>query len=187
MRVNAFVGALRLAGIIQDYCDRYPQGDVNVVGLSAGTGVAIWALEHLGPKYQVNNVVLLGSSLSSDYDVSKALKHVKGKIYCYYSENDAVLAGPMKVFGTIDAQFGKDGAGAVGLHPPRAADRSRVVNIAWKREYARYGYYGGHTDSTSPAFVRQYLAKHLIASERPPTDTRPANPLATALPDATPD
>jgi len=179
VRFNAHLGAMRLAGIIQDYLDRYPGHEVNVVGLSAGTGVAIWALEHMNAGYKVQNVVLLGSSLSSTYDVSPALKHVQGTIYCYYSANDAVLAGPMKVFGTIDAQFMTDGAGAVGLKP----SRDRVVNIAWKREYAQYGYYGGHTDGTSPEFVRKYLAPYVMEGARPaPTETRPANRLATDLP-----
>ena len=85
-------------------------------------------------------MVLLGSSLSADYDVSAALRHVKGNIYCYYSPNDAVLAGPMKVFGTIDGKLLVDGAGAIGLHPP--GDKSRIVNIRWRPEFARLGYSG---------------------------------------------
>ncbi|MCK4342728.1 MAG: hypothetical protein KAY37_13505 [Phycisphaerae bacterium] len=158
----ARLGAKRLAGYIQDYINQYPGREVNVVGLSAGSGVAIWALEALRPKYKVNNVVLLGSSLSENYDVSKALRHVKGKIYCYYSPNDAVLTQLMKLACTIDGKFGAEGAGAVGLHPPRGADR--VVNIRWRPEFERYGYSGGHMDSTSPAFVRRYVSEHILTS-----------------------
>lgn len=169
VRVNARLGGKRLAAYIQEYLDKYPGREVNLIGLSAGTGVAIWALEDLKPGYEVNNVVLLASSLSADYDVSRALRHVKGKIYCYYSSNDAVLAGPMKVFGTIDGFLFKDGAGAVGLHPPRGTHR--IVNIAWRPEFQRLGYYGGHLDGTSPAFIRQYVAPHIVASAlvTPPT------------------
>ncbi len=185
VRIFAQQGAKRLASYIEQYIDRYPGREVNVVGLSAGTGVAIWALENLRPGYQVNNVILLSSSLSHDYDVSRALRRVKGRIYNYYSPNDAVLAGPMKVFGTIDGALLKDGAGAVGLRAPRhAADR--VVNIRWRPEFERWGYYGGHMDSTSPGFVRHELARHLVnpnidldrrtAAAMPPVSALPAGP-----------
>lgn len=182
VRVNARVGAASLADAIQRYIDEYPDKPVNVIGLSAGTGVAIWALEAMKPQYKVENVVLLGSSLSASYDVSEALKHVNGKIYNYWSPNDAVLAIPMKVFGTIDGVFGEDGAGAVGLRSPRGRDR--IVNVQWKSEFSRYGYNGGHTDSTSAPFVRAVLARHVVnngPAGAPPQRTA-ATPPATAPP-----
>lgn len=163
LRLNARLGGTRLAGLIKKYSDEYPGREINVIGLSAGTGVAIWALEDLKEGHQVDNVVLLGSSLSHRYDVSKGLRRVKGKIYNYYSSSDMVLAGPMKLFGTIDGVFGEDGAGAVGLHSPRGGDR--IVNIRWRPEYGRYGYNGGHMDSTSPRFVQAYLSKHVMAGQ----------------------
>ena len=182
LRINARLGATRLAEVIQDYIDQYPDGQVNVIGLSAGTGVAIWALEDLKGGYQVDNVILLSSSLSHDYDVSKALRRVTGRIYNYYSSEDAVLALPMKVFGTIDGQLGgKDGAGAVGLHSPSGG--GRVVNIAWRPEFRKYGYYGGHTDSTSPRFVRTVLSAHILSGRSASRlDTGSATRLATDLP-----
>jgi hypothetical protein len=180
VRFIAQQGAQRLAGSIQQYIDQYPGRDVNVVGLSAGTGVAVWAVEALQPGYTVNNVVLLSSSLSHDYDVSAALEHIRGEIHNYYSATDAVLAGPMKVFGTIDGQLLVDAAGAVGLRvPPGAA--GRVINIPWREEFAEYGYVGGHWDGTSPAFVQREIAPLLIAPapETPPRTAR-ASPRATA-------
>ena len=159
---NARIGAARLARLIEQYTDEFPGRPVNVVGLSAGTGVAIWALEDLKAGYKVDNVVLLGSSLWYRYDVRKAMQRVKGKIYNYYSDRDPVLAGPMKIFGTIDGVFGDDGAGAVGLRTPG------VVNVRWEQRFARYGYYGGHTDGTSARFVQTFLAKHLIGENAVP-------------------
>jgi pimeloyl-ACP methyl ester carboxylesterase len=164
VRIISKAGAANLARCIEDYMDRYPGRPVNVVGLSAGTGVAIFALEELKPGYDVNNVVLLGSSLSYNYDVSKALRRVRGNIYVWYSSNDAVLAGPMKVFGTIDGQLGVDGAGAVGLRPRGGAD-DRIVNTPWRPEFARYGYHGGHLDCTSAGFVRKYVAPHILSGD----------------------
>lgn len=180
VRINARLRASTLAKYIQAYKDQYPNGKVCLVGLSAGTGVAIWALEDLDPRYSVDSVVLLGSSLSYNYDVSKALPRVKGKIYNYYSSNDAVLAGPMKVFGTIDGVFFVDGAGAVGLRP--AIKSPQIVNIPWKAEYERYGYAGGHTDSTSPAFIRAVVARNILsspASQAP--EIAPATPPAAVV------
>ncbi len=167
LRPIARLGAARLAATIQDYLDRYPGREVNLIGLSAGSGVAIFALERLKPGYKVNNVVLIASSLYHRYDISKALPRIRGKIYCFYSPQDAVLSGPMKVFGTIDGVLFADGAGAVGLQPPRGADR--VVNIRWRPEFERYGYYGGHIDGTSPAFVRHYIARHIVSPTGPST------------------
>lgn len=175
LRFNARLRARGLARIIEDYIDRYPGRPVTLVGLSAGTGISIWALEDLREGYQVDNVVLLASSLWYRYDVSKALRRVRGKIYNYFSPNDAILAGPMKVFGSIDGVFGEDGAGAVGLQSPRG--RERIVNVRWRPEFEALGYFGGHTDATSPAFVRSVLSRHILTS---PT-TRPSRP------DATPD
>lgn len=160
IRLNARLRAKKLAQIISDYMEKYPGRQVNLIGLSAGTGIAVWALEDMDEKYKVDSVVLLSSSLWHRYDVSKALKRVKTKIYVYYSPNDAILAGPMKIFGSIDGVFGEDGAGSVGLHTPRGADR--VVNIPWRREYENYGYRGGHVDSTSAPFVRTFVSKHVL-------------------------
>lgn len=156
----ARLGAQRLADYIKEYADRYPGREVNVVGLSAGSGVAIWALENLPPGCAVNNVILLASSLSADYDVGRALRHVRGNIYNYYSPNDAVLTQLMKFANTIDGKIGADGAGAVGLHSPHGQDR--VINIRWRPEFRRYGYHGGHTDGTSPAFVHHELAQYIV-------------------------
>ncbi len=162
VKLNARVGGMRLARTIKRYADRFPGRPINLVGLSAGTGVALFACERLDDDYQVDNVLLLSGSISCNYDIDPALRGIKGQIINYYSPQDAILAGPMKIFGTIDGKLGVDGAGAVGLKPPRHKDR--VVNIRWRREWARYGYYGGHTDVTNPNFVEAKLASHIIES-----------------------
>ena len=175
LRGPARVRATQLAGIIEDYAKQFPGRPINLVGLSAGTGIALWAAEDLKNGVKVDNVVLLSSSLWYHFDAGPALKNIKGKIYVYYSPNDAVLAGPMKLFGSIDGIFGEDGAGAVGLHSPNGQDR--IVNIAYRDEFSKLGYYGGHLDSTAPDFVRNYLAAHLIQA---PTAPSPGKTTATA-------
>lgn len=149
-----------LAQRIKRYRRRYPDNQVNLIALSAGTGVAIWAIEQLDEESKVHNVVLLGSSLSHDYDVTKALRNITGNIYVYHSSHDAVLAGVMWI-GTIDGKRGVKSVGTVGLTPPRGME-DRVINIPWSRRYVRYGWTGAHTDCTSKPFVRAVLSKHII-------------------------
>ena len=178
VKFNAKLAGQTLARKIEDYIDKYPNSPINVAGLSAGTGVAIFACEELKPPYKVDNVVLLSGSISYNYDVSRALKNIRGKIYNTYSSQDLVLSGPMKLFGTIDGKLGTDGVGLVGLSPPRGRDR--VVNIRWRPEFKRYGYYGGHTDVTSAGFVQNYLAEYLTEKVGGPQD-KPSETLRTTV------
>jgi hypothetical protein len=150
-----------LANQIERYLERFPDREVNTIGLSAGTGVAVWACESLTPPATVHNVVLLGSSLSSDYDMSQAVKHINGQVYVYYSPNDMILAGPVRTLGTIDGKLGVASAGLVGLRP-ESGDRSKITNIGWSSKYERYGWTGSHTDATSMSFVRAVLAQHIL-------------------------
>ena len=68
-----------MARKIREYSKRYPENRINIIALSAGTGVAVWACENLDSSSQIENLVLLGSSLSHDYDMSKALAHITSK------------------------------------------------------------------------------------------------------------
>ena len=128
----------------------------NIIGLSAGTGVGIWAIESVKPPYKVNNFVMVGSSLSNKYDVRKALANMKGNIYVYHSRSDPVLDGPVRALGTIDGSF-DDAAGLVGLRGP-GAETGRVVNIPWSSKFASLGWTGGHTDCTNRTFVCKEIA-----------------------------
>ncbi len=177
IKINARFGGDELAKRVVAFKDKYPDASVNLVGLSAGTGVVLFACEALPEGYSVDNVILLASSVSSDYDVSKALRRIDGKIYNIYSSRDVVLSQLMKPFGTIDGRWGVEGAGAVGLSPPRGRDR--VVNIAWRREFQRWGYHGDHTGPTSAGFVRNYLSQFILEGD-PPRPTADAKPRVTA-------
>lgn len=162
--------ARQLAGEIRDYQNSHPGRSVNLVGLSAGTAVAVFALEELAEDHPVDNVVLLGSSLSAHYNVSKALRRVKQRFYVFTSQNDAVLGGLVAVAGTADREFcGACSAGLGGIHLPSKADAvtralyGKIDNIAWKPEFASSGNYGGHTDAVNPVFVKNYVAPLILA------------------------
>lgn len=177
LRFVAKGGGERLGGVISDFLERNPGADANVIGLSAGTGVGIWAIESVRPPHKVNNYVMLGSSLSSNYDVSRALRNMKGNIYTYFSSSDPVLQGPVRTLGTIDGTF-DDSAGLVGLRG-RGAPAGRIVNVGWSPKYERYGWSGSHTDATSEGMMQFVISKHIV------TAGNPGAPAAVPVPAAT--
>ena len=125
--------------------------------------MAVWACEALTPPAKVHNVILLSSSLSSRYNMHKAMRDIDGKVFVYASPHDEILDGPMRALGTIDGTFDEP-AGVAGFRTP-ADLRDRIVNIRWSAKYERYGWTGSHTDCTSEPFVRIVLSQHII--ERP--------------------
>jgi hypothetical protein len=148
---------------ITDYLERYPGNPVNIIALSAGTGVAVWACENVTSSSGVQSLVLLGSSLSSEYDMSPALANIEQGVWVYYSRYDQILQGPVRTLGTIDGKLGVNPAGLVGLR----YKSDKVHNIPWSPRYERYGWSGAHTDATSEPMVRIILARHIFQRRAP--------------------
>jgi len=150
----------RLAGRIRDYQKKYPGKSVNVIALSAGTGVAVWACESLENGSSIDNLVLLGSSLSHNYDMSKAMPNISRRIYVYHSPRDSVLS-TVEVVGTIDGKIGVKSVGQVGMK--LAGGRSgKIVNTPWSKHWRSLGWNGGHTDCTKTSFVQKEIAPKLL-------------------------
>ncbi len=150
----------RLAKRIKDYKKRFPQNGVNIIALSAGTGVAVWACENLDSQSHIDNLVLLGSSLSHNYDMSKALANINRNVYVYHSPHDSIL-GSVELLGTIDRKIGVKSAGQVGLKPPGGA-AGKIINTPWSENWRSVGWAGGHTDCTSEKFVEQEIARRIL-------------------------
>lgn len=178
-RIRARLRARTLGQEIIEYKRRYPDQDVNIISLSAGTGVAVWACEATRPPGSVANVVMLGSSLSSNYDMSDALENITGGVWVFHSPRDLILRGPVRVLGTIDGRIGVDAAGLVGLMPS-GSPNPRIHNVPWVPRFERYGWTGAHTDATSAPFVQHVLAP--VLAGRPTADVLEVehNTLATA-------
>ena len=154
-----------LAREISQFIATHPSVPVHLLGLSAGTAIAIFALEELSETNKVESVVFLGSSLSSHYDLTKSLQRVRGRVYVFTSQHDAILSIGVAIFGTADREY--CGACSVGLHgfhlPLDASSETRelygkIENIAWRSEFARTGNLGGHTDTVKSEFVAAYIA-----------------------------
>ncbi len=166
-QLNIGAAKLRAAALtdrIEQYHRRFPENRINLIALSAGTGVTIWAVEGLDAAVKVHNVILLGSSLSSDYDVGRALRNMTGRIYAYHSPHDEVLAA-VSIVGTIDGKRGVSSVGQVGL-TASARYGDRVVNIPWERRYMMYGWTGAHTDCVRRDFIREVVASHVVGDTR---------------------
>ncbi len=181
LRFIARASGAVLAGEITDFLKRNPNAEANIIALSAGTGVGVWAVEDLKPPYKAKNLVLVGSSLSSRYDLRKAMANLDGDIYCFYSSSDPVLQGPVRLLGTIDGTF-EDSAGLVGLRGPGAAG-GKVKNIGWSSRFVALGWTGGHADCTNARFVQAQIAPRLIGHPRPEPTSGPADQ-AVAVGDA---
>lgn len=165
---------------ISAYLEKYPGNGVNIICLSAGTGVGVWACENITSETKLHALVMLGSSLSSDYDMHQVLQNIAGGVWVYYSPYDRILQGPVRSLGTIDGKLGVEAVGTVGLRY-RGPGSEKIHNIRWSPRYERYGWTGAHTDATSEPMVEQILARHILTAPGPnPADELPAATTETA-------
>jgi hypothetical protein len=181
IRANAHWKAEALTKNIIDYHKHYPNAPIYLIGLSAGTGVGVWAVEHLPANIHVNGMVLLSSSLSMQYNLVPCLRHVTHKMFVVYSPYDNVLKTFIPVMGTIDGEYFAEPAGLAGMHPPkdlkpedRALYKEKLVNVAWQPKFERLGYTGKHTDAISYGFIRHEIAPRLQIGHYAQTETAPA-------------
>ncbi|MHC5109785.1 MAG: hypothetical protein ACYTHJ_07905 [Planctomycetota bacterium] len=157
--------SMELATRIRRFREESPDGQVNVVSFSAGTGVAVWACEQLDEYSSVDKLILLGSSLSYDYDMSRAARNVNREIVVYHSSRDAILQA-VRWIGTIDGRRGVNAAGLVGVSVPNEL-AGKIVNVSWSPEMVDLGWRGGHDDSTSLGMARGQIAPRLLDHSNP--------------------
>ncbi len=152
----------------------YPNPPIDILGFSAGTAVAIFALEDLPESVQVDDTVLLGTSISRNYDLTKALKRVKGHVYIYTSTQDRVLGFLMPFSGTADRKFGDPGAGITGFVLPKGASAAtrklyaeKIVTIPWTAKMEKEGDYGHHFNNVKMEFIRDQVTPLFLGKRVP--------------------
>ncbi len=156
--------AAECAGKIQQYKREHPNAPVSLIGLSAGTAVAAFILEALPQDCQVEDVILLGASISANYDMTRALRRVHNRLYVFTSEQDAVLAFLVPMSGTADRREGVASAGLRGFQMPVSASGetqrqyAKISYIPWRPDFEQYGNFGGHTDTVKAPFTQAYIA-----------------------------
>ncbi len=170
--------ARKLAQEAAAYSRKYPGAPLTFIGLSAGTSVAVFGMEEMPSDVPVTNVVLCGASISSTYDLSRALRNLSGKLYVFTSEKDAVLGFLVPMAGTADRASGSvAAAGLRGFRMPYSASAdtrrlyAKVVTIPWRPEYSKLGYSGGHTGALSSRFVAAHIAPRLTRQFGPEPKT----------------
>lgn len=163
-----------VADKIARHAKEYPGVPLGVLGFSAGTAEAVFALESLPESVQIDEVVLLGTSISRDYDLTNALKRVKGHVYLYTSTKDRMLGFLMPFSGTADRKFGDPGAGITGFVLPKGASAStrklyaeKLVTIPWTARLEKDGDYGKHFDNVKMEFVRDHVAPLFMGKRVP--------------------
>lgn len=142
-----------------------PTAPLNMLGFSAGTAIAVFALEDLPESVKFDTIVLLGTSLSADYDLTKALKRVKGHLYIYTSTRDRMLSFLMPFSGTADRKYHDPGAGIRGFSLPVGANAEtrklyteKIITIPWTDKLEKDGDYGRHFDNIQMKFIRDHVA-----------------------------
>jgi pimeloyl-ACP methyl ester carboxylesterase len=153
---------------IEEKLAKDPKLKITLTSHSGGTGIAVWALEDMPEGMQVQTLVLLASALSPDYDLTKALKHVRGKAYVFYSKNDQVVLGAgTRLFGTIDG-VKSDAAGLVGFRKPEGADDKayeKLVQKPYDDGWIAFQNIGNHVGCMSEAFAENVIAPMLLEDE----------------------
>lgn len=162
-----------LADQIQRFRRQNPDSPIHIIALSAGTGIATFALEYLPESIKVDNVAYLGCSMSAQHDMTRALRRVRGRMYVLHAPGDVVLSNLVWYTGTVDRKESRDGiAGLEGFHhisspyPDTDEQYEKLVNVSFRSEFRDAGYDGGHVSATTKTFVQFYLAPALMENDR---------------------
>jgi pimeloyl-ACP methyl ester carboxylesterase len=182
----------KVAEKLTAFARQNPRRPIYITSHSGGCGVIVWALEQLPEDVKINTLVMIAPALSPDYDLSKALSHVKGRAYVFSSPHDTIVLGTgTKLFGTIDGQK-VEAAGLNGFVRPEQADPEQYKKLSpqpYSSQWlAKYGNAGSHICSLRPMFAREYIAT-LLLTGTPPADeptpvaatTQPVQPTRTPV------
>jgi hypothetical protein len=179
------IEARKVADMIIQQFNANPTQPIYMTGHSGGAAILTWALELLPDEIKVESACMFAPALSPDYDLTKALKHVKGKLYVFSSPHDFVVLGTgTKMFGTMDG-VRTEAAGLKGFIQPKAGDAEqykKIVPQPYQRVWAlRYGNVGSHICALRPKFARDYVAR-LLLTGKPPADDDDAAATPTTRP-----
>ena len=172
------IAAAGLANRIKKYRKKYPDRPVHVIGHSGGGGVAVFVAEGLDEDHKINGVILLSASISSAYDLTKALRHINrpyGGIVNYFSKSDSGLLGVGTVLlGTVDGTHGP-AAGLIGFDRPRknaSEEKKEAYMFLYQMDVGTYMFakeIGSHAGTAQIQFVTSFVAPW-VQKEWPPED-----------------
>lgn len=141
---------------------------VVLVGHSAGAGLVVMALEDLPRDSQVDGVVLLAPALSRTYDLTRALRRVRGHADVFYSERDTlVLAVGTFLFGSVDGVHG-EAARHGGFGKPQGSSNGAYAKLSvhpFSNDRRLYGDDGDHEGILTPGVTAALVAPLLPGHE----------------------
>ncbi|HEX2973450.1 MAG TPA: hypothetical protein VHP11_14040 [Tepidisphaeraceae bacterium] len=180
----------KVAEKIAVFAHQHPDRPIYITSHSGGAGVAVWALEQLPDEVKIDTLVMFAPALSPDYDLSKALRHVKGRAYVFSSPHDTIVLGTgTKLFGTIDGHK-VEAAGLNGFVCPGQADLEeykKLVPQPYNKDWLiKYGNAGSHICALRSKFAREYVSTLLLTGAPPADEIKPAKVAAATTQPARP-
>ena len=167
-----YIAGARIAERIVEYQDKHPDRPVHIIGHSGGGGIAVFAADAMPEGRAVTGVILLSASISSNYDITKALKHCSSGIVNFYNTNDGALLGlATTVLGNVGGAHGPS-AGLLGFKLPDES-ASDEKQLAYQKLYqvpmtdAMVAGSTAHFAATQPSFVTSYIAPWIANSSWP--------------------
>jgi pimeloyl-ACP methyl ester carboxylesterase len=170
--VQAAAAAEKIAG----YRRQHPQAPIDLVGYSAGGGMALLVVEALPRDIRLRNVVLVQAAISPTCDLSDALERIGGHLINLYSPLDWFVLGlGTAAFGTMDrehvASAGKVGFD-LGAAVPNAEQRAKLVQKPWTPAMIWSGHLGNHASILGYGWNLTYVAPYLLDPD--PVRSKPA-------------
>jgi pimeloyl-ACP methyl ester carboxylesterase len=165
---------------IEIYRKVHPAAPIDLVGYSAGGGIAVMVTEALPPTIGLRNVVLVQCAVAPDYDLREALRRIDGRIVNIHSDRDWFVLGlGTRVFGTVDRTF-TESAGKTGFKLKAAVPdedlREKVVQQPWSPKMAYTGHWGQHGGILLYQWNRDFVAPWLLPEPRAPSVPQAARP-----------
>jgi hypothetical protein len=160
----------KVAAMLTELARKDPRARVTASAHSGGAGIVVWALESLPDDVTIDSLLLLSPALSPPYDLTRALKHVRNKVYVFYSPYDvAVLGVGTQMLGTIDG-VKSDAAGRVGFKRPDGADQiqyAKLVQVPYDPAWMQLGNIGEHIGTLARPFAREVVAPLILTGVLP--------------------
>ncbi len=170
-------GARAIVDKIAAYQAQHPQGEVNLIGYSAGAAVVLEALEELPQEVEIDRTILLAGAVSPMHNLSPALAHCRLGLWNYYQPQDVVAlwAGTL-IAGTADGTH-LVSAGAIGFFPPadqsaKALYEAKLIERCYHPDMVRHGSLGGHFQCVTRKFSAGWVAPLLTEYREPAISTR---------------
>jgi hypothetical protein len=151
---------------ITAYRQRHPRAPIDLVGYSAGGGMAVLIVEALPCDIGLRNVVLVQAAISPTHDLSDALERIDGHLVNLYSRLDWFVLGlGTAVLGTVDRERVAS-AGKVGFDVEKAApdegQRAKLKQQPWAPVMIWSGHLGNHASILMYWWNKAYVAPYLL-------------------------